>query len=942
MKNCHQSKIFNKITELGLALSLIMALFFSILSPNLSSAEETLETPENIISEPEPTKIVTGDALSAVSQESEINTNTIKNTTSQNETENIASTTSDPNIQENNPVLDSDNTTSSPFIFIDTQNQSISTNTASTTASTGGNTTNSENFITETGDAVAYVDLTNVVNTNIVNSTGLIDFIHNVLGYENFDMRDTFSDIFNTTNTALSTPACDEDICNPNAVFVDMVNQANINNDVTVVADTGNNSSDGLGLITTGNAYANTNIVNLANTNIVDSNYLLLVFNNFSDMAGSLVLPNSDFFQSYFKQTTNQSNGSETTNSANINNDINIYSNTGNNTISGTGVNTITTGDSFSASYLHNSINQNYFNTNSFSMLIRVQGNWTGNIFGLPEGMRWENTRDGIRLFYVGENGDHKNSETVTNITNDANINNNVQIYALTGNNQINGDGVINTGNTYADSTIFNIANNNIIGSNWTNLIFNIYGNWNGDIAFGQPDLWLALSVKNTTRKIMRSGEDIAYTYTVFNHGDVTAKNVTLESEFPLSALDFKQGPIDKDNIDGKTTWLIGDIKAGETKEFTVSAKILESFAQDKQLPLPLNAKVYSNQPDSNPNDNYDTLMLYVHSPSGDSNYIPKKSFPAKLTIEKTADKDFAQAGDTVNYSIKIINHGGPVYNALLVDALRDEKGNTLNEQTWPLDTIKNGETINITYSINLPSNITNGIYTNSAQLVGLQSNKSLKYGKPYESATAKHQLSIGLAPAGQMLSFTENIPTCSPYLNAYLRQGYDNNADEVRKLQTFLKEHVSTDIVVSGIFDDTTRIAVENFQQQYKEDILTPWNVTESSGYVYYTTKKKINEIMCDNQTKFPLTEEQEAEIEHFKLHKDNSNEDLLFSAVSKPNPDQIVLKSTINEDVSLELDNNYQIPLPKSLHESDFSYVRLNNWIYLFQKPETAYLYP
>ncbi|KXJ99160.1 MAG: hypothetical protein UZ19_OD1000460 [Parcubacteria bacterium OLB19] len=293
-----------------------------------------------------------------------------------------------------------------------------------------------------------------------------------------------------------------------------------------------------------------------------------------------------------------------------------------------------------------------------------------------------------------------------------------------------------------------------------------------------------------------------------------------------------------------------------------------------------------------------------------------------------------------MNYTVKLISHGGPVFDSLLIDTLRDENGNILSEQTWPLETIKNGETITITYSINLPTNIKDGIYTNSAQLVGLHGNKSSKEKKPYESVVAEYKLSVGLVPEGQMLNYSNIVPNCEPYLNTYLRQGYDNNSDEVIKLQEFLKKYVSSEVVTTGIFDDKTRIAVENFQQQYKEDILTPWNMTVSSGYVYYTTKKKINEIMCEGEIEFPLTEEQKTEIEHFKLHKDNSNEELLFSAI--PDPTQIVNENNENsEDISLELDNNYQTPLLQNALNSNISYVRLSNWIYLFQKTETAFLY-
>jgi len=56
------------------------------------------------------------------------------------------------------------------------------------------------------------------------------------------------------------------------------------------------------------------------------------------------------------------------------------------------------------------------------------------------------------------------------------------------------------------------------------------------------------------------------------------------------------------------------------------------------------------------------------------------------------------------------------------------------------------------------------------------------------------------------------------------------------------------------------------NFKKRYTDDVLLPWGYSsnEPTGYVYYTTRKKINEIYCDKI--FPLNSEQLAEIESFK----------------------------------------------------------------------------
>ncbi len=102
-------------------------------------------------------------------------------------------------------------------------------------------------------------------------------------------------------------------------------------------------------------------------------------------------------------------------------------------------------------------------------------------------------------------------------------------------------------------------------------------------------------------------------------------------------------------------------------------------------------------------------------------------------------------------------------------------------------------------------------------------------------------------------------------YLKEYMRLGINNNPTEVTKLQLFLKNFEGfTDLAVTGFFDITTDRAVRGFQDKYKSDVLDPWDLPGNTGYVYYTTKKKVNEIYC--QRAFPLNTTQLAEVASFR----------------------------------------------------------------------------
>ena len=115
-------------------------------------------------------------------------------------------------------------------------------------------------------------------------------------------------------------------------------------------------------------------------------------------------------------------------------------------------------------------------------------------------------------------------------------------------------------------------------------------------------------------------------------------------------------------------------------------------------------------------------------------------------------------------------------------------------------------------------------------------------------------------------------------YLLEYVKLGADNNPVEVEKVERFLNEFEGENLEVNGIYEQVDFDAVSRFQEKYLGDILSPWSHNASTGYVYITTKKKINEIYC--QKEFPLTLEQEAEVALFServldVFVENSSDD-------------------------------------------------------------------
>ncbi|MES3030797.1 MAG: peptidoglycan-binding domain-containing protein [Patescibacteria group bacterium] len=116
----------------------------------------------------------------------------------------------------------------------------------------------------------------------------------------------------------------------------------------------------------------------------------------------------------------------------------------------------------------------------------------------------------------------------------------------------------------------------------------------------------------------------------------------------------------------------------------------------------------------------------------------------------------------------------------------------------------------------------------------------------------------------------TSVLPTISDlsqcvYLNSYLKLGRDNPQAEVLKLQAFLSSVENLPVLTTGVFDNQTFEGVKAFQAKYVTEILAPWGVTTPTGQVWYTTKKKVNEVFC--KANFALTPAQIAEIEAYRL---------------------------------------------------------------------------
>lgn len=203
-----------------------------------------------------------------------------------------------------------------------------------------------------------------------------------------------------------------------------------------------------------------------------------------------------------------------------------------------------------------------------------------------------------------------------------------------------------------------------------------------------------------------------------------------------------------------------------------------------------------------------------------------------------------------------------------------------------------------------------------SVKISGLNPNTTY-YFRPlaFRSTEEKGGIELVLKLVDEVEKPEESIvvsKVCSKYILEPIKFGEDNSIIEVLKLQTFLNDYEGFNLDITGVYNLPTYEAVKTFQKRYVQDILTPWGIEESTGYVYITTMKKINDIYCEKFISFSLedvSEEERVEIEEFNalfeslriegiLNIDTSSVGLIDSNEEDSNIDRELASGPVFED--------------------------------------------
>lgn len=556
----------------------------------------------------------------------------------------------------------------------------------------------------DTGESIAAANVYNDVNSNVISDNG--ERLMTVLDGEytgDINLLENF--------LAILGKASPETIAYLGSLEINNENKAEIMNILTAMANSGNNSINGSGnseenssQINTGDAVAVANAVNYVNQNIIGSNWIFSAITVFGTWIGDLIVPGEGLLTVPVARNytdTQISNVNETE----VENTADSAADTGGNTINGSGE--IETGDAFSGTNVVNLINTNIIRNNWFFLLINNMGFWIGDIFNWNEK---NNSYQYAFSYDFQSSGECEIPGSLSiNNQNSAAIKNSVSSSANSGNNSIDGNGKINTGNAYALSNIFNFINSNFIGDNWMFGIVNIMGTWKGNLIFAYPDLALSL---NESRDPISPGDELIYTVTYKNEGKARSDDTAVMLSLP-QYLSY-QGDTSGSNPDANGndyTWKLSGLKPGEEKSFQISTVLDENVAENVKG-LESAAGVKTDTKEVNLSNNYASVSTSVYFPpsssqvtvidgnAGINGNADQIHFDSGLEIKRASDATGpVHVGTLINNYILVTNsEKSTVYNIIIKDKIKDTSGVSIIEYTWQIDELEKGEKALVQY----------------------------------------------------------------------------------------------------------------------------------------------------------------------------------------------------------------------------------------------------
>jgi hypothetical protein len=308
---------------------------------------------------------------------------------------------------------------------------------------------------------------------------------------------------------------------NSNVLDVNAKSTGNIVNNVDLLAQSGDTTADSntsAGNVSTGNATAAVNIINLISSLVSSGNSFFGILNIFGSFSGDILFPEG-FLNGLTPSGTGQGSsagigntGADSNNQAGINNNNQANYNNSTfhgvnnniNTVAGSGdvngdsnttVGNMQSGDASTTQSLFNLSNTSIFGDNAVLVLVNVLGHWVGKIMTLPgagdsqSALLTGNATVGVNGTGPGSNneaGVSNNTQANVNQSSVGTITNNVNVEAQSGDASAQRNtrvGDVMTGDAHAAAGVANIFNSVLNVKNWFGvLVINVFGEWFGDV----------------------------------------------------------------------------------------------------------------------------------------------------------------------------------------------------------------------------------------------------------------------------------------------------------------------------------------------------------------------------------------------------------------------------------------------------------------------------
>ncbi|MDO8498391.1 MAG: hypothetical protein Q7S44_01250 [bacterium] len=383
----------------------------------------------------------------------------------------------------------------------------------------------------------------NVGDTTLNTGDALTD--GNISTFANTNLAETSpSETSEGTNVTNSGNGMDSDnsasVSSDSSLNTIQENSATVTNNLELQSDSGSSTaSENVGdtIISTGDSDTSGTVVTDLNSNL--AGVAVSEFNVVDDQNGDLLLDfagncisGCDIFSNALVE--NSGNGSDSTNStdltqdtasttfqnndATLENNLLLGSNSGDNTaLKNVGDTTIQTGDANTSANVMSFLNNN-LSGDVLIGVVNIFGDLIGDII-LPDIYGTSS----LTASNTGNGSDSTNSasldQTLTDTTyqtNDAQIVNNLNLQATTGDNlaskNTGGDSTITTGDANITAQVLNVVNSNIDSGYWWLVLVNEAGEWTGKI-LGAPDGSNMAGSEGTE-------------FTVNANGDITAQNI--------------------------------------------------------------------------------------------------------------------------------------------------------------------------------------------------------------------------------------------------------------------------------------------------------------------------------------------------------------------------------------------------------------------------------